>query len=91
VPAYHLADADVQLATICLQSTQLGRRPTIVFCGNVSSIWQQSIRGMPLKKKILVVVAYAFKSHNWPAKQRHHRLQSAVWTSHRVVLSVGRI
>ena len=38
-----------------------------------------------------VVVAYAFRSHNWSARQRHHRLQSVVWTSHRVVLSVGRI
>jgi len=40
---------------------------------------------------VVVVVAYAFKSHNWSAKQRHHRLQSVVWTSHHVVLSVGRI
>ena len=39
----------------------------------------------------VVVVAYAFRSHNWSAKQRHHHLQSVVWTSHRVVLSVGRI
>ena len=34
---------------------------------------------------------YAFRSHNWSARQRHHRQQSVVWTSHRVVLSVGRI
>ena len=40
---------------------------------------------------VVVVVEYAFRSHNWPARQRHHRLQSVVWTSHRVVLSVGRI
>jgi len=40
---------------------------------------------------VVVVVAYAFKSHNWSARQRHHRQQSVVWTSHRVVLSVGRI
>lgn len=39
----------------------------------------------------VIVGAYAFRSHNWSAKQRHHRLQSVVWTSHRVVLSVGRI
>jgi len=39
----------------------------------------------------VVVVAYAFKSHNWSARQWHHRQQSVVWTSHRVVLSVGRI
>jgi len=38
-----------------------------------------------------VVVAYAFRSHNWSARQRHHHLQSVVWTSHHVVLSVGRI
>jgi len=40
---------------------------------------------------VVEVVAYAFRSHNWSVRQRHHRLQSAVWTSHRVVLSVGRI
>ena len=38
---------------------------------------------------VVVVVGYAFKSHNWSAKQRHHRLQSVA--CHRVVLSVGRI
>ena len=32
-------------------STQLGGRPTIVFCGNVSSTLRHSIRGTPLKKK----------------------------------------
>jgi len=41
--------------------------------------------------RIVVVVAYAFRSHNWSARQRHHCLQIVVWTSHRVVLSVGRI
>ena len=35
---------------------------------------------------VVVVAAYAFRSHNWSARQRHHRLQSVVWTSHRVVL-----
>jgi len=30
----------------------------------------------------VVVVVYAFKSHNWPSKQRHHCLHSVVWTSH---------
>ena len=39
----------------------------------------------------VVVLAYAFKSHIWPARQRHRRLRSVVWTSRRVVLSVGRI
>jgi len=32
-------------------STQLGGRPTIVFCGDVSSTRQHSIKGTPLKKK----------------------------------------
>jgi len=32
-------------------STQPGGRPTIVYSGNISLTWQQSIRGMPLKKK----------------------------------------
>ena len=27
---------------------------------------------------VVVVVAYAFKSHNWSARQRHHRLQSSL-------------
>ena len=40
---------------------------------------------------VVVVVVYAFRSHNWSARQWHHRLQSVVWTSHRVVLSAGRI
>jgi len=40
---------------------------------------------------LVVVVAYAFRSHNWSARQQHHHLQSVVWTGHHVVLSVGRI
>jgi len=36
---------------------------------------------------VVVVVAYVFRSHNWSARQQHHRLQSVVWTIHRVVLS----
>jgi len=40
---------------------------------------------------VVVVVACAFRSHNWSARQRHHRLQSVVRTSHCVVLSVGKI
>ena len=39
----------------------------------------------------VVVVVVCIRSHNWSARQRHHRLQSVVYTSHRVVLSVGRI
>jgi len=40
---------------------------------------------------VSVVVVVCIRSHNWSARQRHHRLQSVVSTSHRVVLSVGRI
>ena len=35
-------------------STQLGGRPTIVFCCDVSSTRQHSIRGTPLKKRLIL-------------------------------------
>ena len=44
-----------------------------------------------LQSQTVVVVVVCIRSHNWSARQWHHRLQSVVWTSHRVVLSVGRI
>ena len=36
-----------------------------------------------------IVVVVCIRSHNWSDRQRHHRLQSVVLTSHRVVLSVA--
>jgi len=38
---------------LTLLSTHLGGRPTIVFSGDVSSTRQHSIRGTPLKKRML--------------------------------------
>ena len=52
--------------------------------------WRSRFR-LTVGHDVVVVVVVCIRSHNWSARQRHHRLQSVVWTSHRVVLSVGRI
>jgi len=45
-------------------SIQLGGRPTIAFSGDVSSTWQHSIRGTPLKRRVPLDA----KIHKWVKK-----------------------
>jgi len=81
VPVYHLMLMYSQLTSI---STQPRGRPAIVFSSDVSSMWQHSIRGTPLKKLCKCV------HHNKPLRMVKNDESQNVGNYHRWWMKKGQ-